>query len=556
MSSFIPPPPAPRDRYLLLPLIAIATLAIGVDVAQWLRATPLWVDEEMIALNIRDRTFSELSGPLWLGQGAPLGWMFIQRAAILTLGTSELALRLAPLLFGIATILAAVLVGARWLNRASAVMLVTLVSIGQWMSHYRFEVKHYSADAFFALLVPALAAWAAEAGDLEQARWRWTRWWIVAALAQWLAYGALLVTPACALLLAGLLLRRYGVRAATHFSVMGLVWLLSLGAHYALSLQYTHHSTHLRGYWSGHVPPESMNALGIFGWIGERLDELASNPGGTALALALWLAVAGGFALTPKRTLAAVFAAVPVSAFVLAALRLVPLTDRLALWIVPALYLGVTLLFDAGVRNVLKGWTPRSWPRIAAGTLALLASLYVGVDIVVQGRRNLDLGAPRDSNHALDDRGAVAWLMQRRQPGDVIMTTGLGWPAVRWYGGISLRRHPGGRLPDGSVILEVSDDAPPSGCRNQLRDALEGRRRVLVYVGFPDMPIRFYELLLSELSAFGTVVESARFSELSRTAVVELHGTGPELNSPSSNAENGPPPPLDGCIGVRTARRW
>lgn len=551
-------------RFPLL-LAAIAILAIGIDVAQWLRAAPLWVDEEMIAINVRDRAFSELPGPLWLGQGAPLGWLFAQRAAILAFGTSELALRFLPLLFGSATIAAAAWVGARWLGRASAVLLLVLVSIAQWMSHYRFEVKHYSADAFFALLLPALAAWALEQacaapagarGTQAGVEWRWTRWWIVAALAQWFAYGALLVTPACALLLAIVLLRRHGVRAAAHFSLVGVVWLLSLGAHYALSLQYTHQSRHLREYWSGDVPPEAMGAMSLAGWIAGRLDELASNPGGTTLVVALWIALTAGLLLSRKRLLAAMFASVPLSAFVLAALRLVPLTDRLALWIVPALYVGVALLLDAGVRAVANGWKPLIPMRLALGATAAAAALYVSADIVAQGRRNLDLGTPGDSNHALDDRKAIAWLMARRQPGDLIMTTRLGWPAVWWYGGISLRRNaPAGRLPDGTVMLEVSQEDPSPGCRDRWHDALEGHRRVLVHVGFPDAPKRFYELLLQELAPFGTVVESARFSLLSRTAIVELHASGPGLSAVVSNAGNGASS-LEGCVGVRPVRRW
>ena len=105
-------------------------------------------------------------------------------------------------------------------------------------------------------------------------------------------------------------------------------------------------------------------------------------------------------------------------------------------------------------------------------------------------------------------------------------------------------------------MLEVSHEGPESACRNQLRAALEGHRRVLVHVGFPDMSMGFYELLLYKLSALGTVVESARFSALSRVAVVELHLPSSPLDPPAPGAENGAHPPLDGCIGVRTARRW
>jgi hypothetical protein len=40
----------------------------GLQVYQWAGARPLWLDEQMIALNLRDRTFAELAGTLWLGQ--------------------------------------------------------------------------------------------------------------------------------------------------------------------------------------------------------------------------------------------------------------------------------------------------------------------------------------------------------------------------------------------------------------------------------------------------------------------------------------------------------
>ena len=42
------------------------------------------------------------------------------------------------------------------------------------------------------------------------------------------------------------------------------------------------------------------------------------------------------------------------------------------------------------------------------------------------------------SKHGLDDRAAVRWLMRQRQPGDAVMTTRLAWPAVWWYGEISI----------------------------------------------------------------------------------------------------------------------
>jgi hypothetical protein len=554
---------AHRARCLFVPAVAIVVIGAGLDVAQWLRATPLWVDEEMIALNVRDRAFMELPGALWFGQSAPLGWLFLQRSVMLTLGTSELSLRLVPLLFGTATSATALWIGRRWLHPFAAAVLILLCVLGKWLSHYRFELKHYSADAFFALLLPALAAWAA-ADDAEDkasgadASWRWTRWWAVASLAQWFANGAVFVTPGCAVLLAAVILRRDGQRAALRFAAGGMVWLLSFGVHYALSLQYAHHSSYLRSYWSGDVLPESVGLVETLVWIGNRFERLAENPAGTALGALLWAAVFCGFAFGRRPLLSAMFASVVLAAVGLAGLRLVPLNDRLALWIVPAIYLGVTLLLDTGLRQSAAGWFARRWGLLAAAAGAAAFAVYVTGSILDEGRRNLDLGLPRDSNHGLDDRAAVRWLMARRQAGDALISTRLGWPALRWYGFPSLARPlPGGRLPDGSVMYAVSDEREIAGCRAQFREALRPHRRVLVYVGFPDMPDDFYDLLVRELSSVGEVIEAGQFSSLSRTAIVRLDDSSIQgFTSPPSDEGRTEQPPRTGCLSLRVARRW
>ena len=214
-----------------------ALLGVVLDVFQWAGAPSLWLDEEMIALNVRDRAFADLRGTLWLGQSAPLGWLVAERAILLTLGAGELASRLLALCFGIATLVAALWVGRRWMSRLGAVVLVVLCSLGQWLSHYRFEVKHYSADAFWGLMLPAQAAWVIDAERTRDHLRRAMIWWVAAAAGQWFANGALLVTPACGLLLLAVTWRRHGWRAGAVFAVSGLIWLASFWGHYQLSLQ-------------------------------------------------------------------------------------------------------------------------------------------------------------------------------------------------------------------------------------------------------------------------------------------------------------------------------
>ena len=382
------------------------------------------------------------------------------------------------------------------------------------------------------------------------------RWWLVAALTQWVAYGALLVTPLCALLLVWTILTRHGLRSAVHAASGGILWLLSFAAHYTLSLRFADRSPHLRTYWSVELPPGGSGLGATIRWIVGRLDTLADNPGGTELAVVLWLCAFGGFIFSRRHLAGVLFASVPVAAFGLAAIRQVPLADRLALWIVPALYLGVAMFFDTGARQIRAGWRQKRLSTMAIGVIPHAASLYVSVGIAVQGYAHLDTGVPGDSNHALDDRRAVAWLMARREPGDAILSTRLGWPAIWWYGPVSLRRPlPGGRLPDGSVMLEAFHEAMQQGCARDLKAALEGRRRVLLYVGFPDTPDGFYELLIREFERFGEVVDSGKVSTIGRTAVIRLRDAS-ELSAEGATDPSATGHGLEGCVGLRVARRW
>jgi hypothetical protein len=59
----------------------IGLVVTGLYIYQWQGGLPFWLDEETIALNVRDRSFAELTGRLWLGQSAPLGWLVLERAA-------------------------------------------------------------------------------------------------------------------------------------------------------------------------------------------------------------------------------------------------------------------------------------------------------------------------------------------------------------------------------------------------------------------------------------------------------------------------------------------
>src|SRR6266566_3686397 len=95
---------APRPAALTwLYAVARALIAFGflLRIARYLANRSLWLDEVLLARNILDRSFFGLLAPLDLNQGAPVGFLMLQKLAVSALGGSEYALRFVPLLAGI-----------------------------------------------------------------------------------------------------------------------------------------------------------------------------------------------------------------------------------------------------------------------------------------------------------------------------------------------------------------------------------------------------------------------------------------------------------------------
>src|SRR5215212_6803017 len=76
-------------------------MGVVLRLRQYLTGRSLWSDEAMLALNIVDRNFAGMFQPLDYDQGAPIGFLLVEKMVNSILGKNELALRLFPLLIGL-----------------------------------------------------------------------------------------------------------------------------------------------------------------------------------------------------------------------------------------------------------------------------------------------------------------------------------------------------------------------------------------------------------------------------------------------------------------------
>ena len=354
-------------RIVSVPLV-IAVAGVALVLYLWLSARPLWLDEEMIALNFRDRSFANLAGRLWLDQSAPFGWLLVQRLTLLAAGSSELAVRAVPALFGVATVLVALFVG-------------------QWISFYSIELKSYSADTFWGLWLPALAVSAAGAASPEARRKGLLMWAIAAAVGQWFSLGALLVLPACFVVLA-LSLRRHPETFRPLATALFVVT-VSFALHYLVAIRHAQGNEALQQFWQFALPPPDAGISGSLGWLFSQLEPFASKPGGTSHAALFWMSAVLGVAFASARLLGVAAGLVVLSGFALAALRVVPLYERLSLWFLPALYLAIALFADRAVWFLRQKPLKQSWLNFAGAGLIVAVVAPVAVDISVRGIRDV-----------------------------------------------------------------------------------------------------------------------------------------------------------------------
>ena len=91
------------DAYRLSVVILVA-LGVALRVREYASDRSLWLDESWLALNIVDRPLAQLFGDLSFNQAAPPGFLLIERTSVALFGPTEYALRLFPLLCGIAAL--------------------------------------------------------------------------------------------------------------------------------------------------------------------------------------------------------------------------------------------------------------------------------------------------------------------------------------------------------------------------------------------------------------------------------------------------------------------
>ena len=192
-------------------------LGVILRLVQYLRNRSLWLDEAQLALNITHRSYAGLLRPLDYHQGAPVGFLLLEKMAIRSLGGSEYALRLLPLVAGLVSLFLFYKMAKESIRPGAVPIAVGLFVISPSLIYYSSEVKQYSTDVACALVIYSIAL---VGRPSEWSTYRITALGLVGAAATWISHPSVFVLAGIGATAAAVFLVRKQWEALARFSLL------------------------------------------------------------------------------------------------------------------------------------------------------------------------------------------------------------------------------------------------------------------------------------------------------------------------------------------------
>ncbi|MCB0587253.1 MAG: hypothetical protein KDD06_18275 [Phaeodactylibacter sp.] len=320
-------------------LAALFFLAAGTILRCWyyLDARSLFLDEANLALNISELPYHGFFAPLGYDQYAPPLFLVCSKGTTWLLGNHEWALRLWPLVGGIAMLLTFYHL-TRKLQLAPAICWfpIAMLALSPFLLRFGTEFKQYSTDSALALLLIALALQLPP----EKTTFRhFLLWPIAGGISLWFSMPAAFVLAGVgAYYLYGFIRLKNG-KAVLAFCSVGIVWLLSFAVFYFSILKAGTQREVLLNYHAAYFFPLRLWEAEAWKQLGNILNGLLSPVlGFTAIGLATGsgLLAWGAYRLGKNNTGALLLAAVPiVASFAASAFQLFSLIPRVSLFLMP-----------------------------------------------------------------------------------------------------------------------------------------------------------------------------------------------------------------------------
>jgi hypothetical protein len=500
----------------------LAGLGVGLRIRQYVFHRSLWNDEAALALNVLVRGYSGLTRPLAIAQGAPIGFLWLEKSATEVFGSGEYALRLMPLLAGVASVVVFRSLVARVLHPLAACTALTLFAVSPALVYYASESKQYGVDVAAAVGLAWFVPWLLDAPLTVR---RCLVWASVASVAVWVSFPAAFVAGGVSLVVLVMQVRRRSWDHLWAFALACAAWGAAFLVEYVVSLRRLHSTPALLRYWTFAFAPRPLRLGSASSWLWHdaraviafpwdlRIVPLAAVLLGVGLAALLWRRPPVGMLVASVGAVAAVAGVV----------HAYPVADRMVLFTLPfvCLTLGGVVLVSRRVG-------------VQLACVALVAAVAAGgfgsaASAVVHPYTRTEV------------REAYVTVLQHREPGDAVLVEWEGVPDFFYYH-LTLGV-------DAQGTVKLGGSAIPCDNAAQLSQLLQWRRVWLVFAIDPDSeqghPIAHY---LAAFHSVGTVVAATYTAGPAAAVLLRIR---PALVPPDPTVAAPPWQPAPyGCVTV------
>ena len=434
----------------------IIFLGIVLRVGPYLGNRSLWSDESRAALDIIGRPLSSVLTGADRRQTAPRGFVVLSKLTVMAFGESEYVLRLVPLAAGIIALFLFLAVAKRCIKPQAIPLAVLLFAISHPLVRFSSELKQYSSDVAFALLL----CWLALVLESKRLRGSWmVVFGLVGAIAIWFSHPAMFVLAGAGLTLWVSALMRRDWRGLGYVSLAGLCWMTSFLTFYFASLHAMVSSERLLTYWKeGFMPFPPLSVSDAKWFIATPFSVFKHTVGFTLPGVAVFAFIVGcRYVFAEHKQKSFILISPILFALLASALGRYPFQGRLLLFAVPCFLLWVA---EGAVHIASR----------ARNGSAVIGGVFLGLLLLHPTLRcALHLITPRTQEEI---KPVLSHVQEHYRDGDVIYVYYSARLAFEYYS-------PRYGLDDAEIIEGISSRKNWNKYRDDL-GKLQGSRRVWV----------------------------------------------------------------------------
>ena len=441
----------------------IVLMGILLRLRQYLVNRSLWFDEAYLALNIVHRSFVELTVPLDGNQGAPVGFLLIEKLILVILGNKDYILRIFPLICGIIGMYLMYQI-ARVFSKKLGLFSLFMFAISSPLIYYSSELKQYQIDVAVALSLVYISLHCIK----NNARNREFLLLTIAGIAgMWLSHPSVFILAGIGMLLASNILRKRLQYSIFRLIWIGIIWIFNLWIIYSLSVWQLAANDYLQAFWADNFLP--LPVWEHWDWLGLAFEYLLNAITGIfwpqpVYFLALYsIIILVGVMPSENRIenqfitgLAIIL--IPLT-LIASSLHLYPVKGRFLLFLAPFIF----LLMANGVQNVFRFLGKRNW-KISKSVCFLI---LIGVTVQPALLTAENVMSPPLGEHI---KPVLEYIHKNKQPNDIIYVYYGGEAAFEYYN-LSFN------FDSSNTVIGVESQNDPTKYKDDIKN-LKGHDRV------------------------------------------------------------------------------